>query len=177
MGIREGFARIFGRRKSQGGYAACVTTTEDAATTAGEKLLQATERLKSHVFDHKVWAQEIVKTYKEQLTLAGLIFPTLPAEKVCPLTKGLIIQKLQDLSAECPELSIRTILARVGATQDDYELLDRLERFVDIRVDDEIVQQTYDVSRMAHRIQVKRAGKAVELMVDDVTGKMFKPAP
>lgn len=126
MDIRKGLARIFGRSKGKGSNEAASKAPNLVA--ASKELLQAARRIETSVFDHNMWTREIARSYKDSLHLGDIIKP--PEEKICPLTKQLIVEKLRDVAADNP-YSIRQILSAVfeDGVKDDYELLDKLEKF------------------------------------------------
>jgi hypothetical protein len=171
MGIRESIARILGRSPRQGSNGVAANKTATELIAASEKPLSPPGGLSPFVAN--AWANGIIKNYAAALGLSDMVLGV-PPEKVCPLTKALIIEKLRDLSIE-KAYSIRQIIDAVMAdgVKDDYELLDKLEKFdkPDSLTTHLQMDSVYDPTLFGHRVRFKSPalGKEAHFLVDDIT--------
>jgi hypothetical protein len=90
MGIRSALARIFGGGPIGPRSTSSLAAEAERLSREGETLLQEARRLtNSKLFNAGLWSDEVLRQYASALNL-GDIFK-MPEEKVCPLTKQLIV--------------------------------------------------------------------------------------
>lgn len=79
-------------------------------------------------FERQRWARTILDDFKDSMIMSGL--GRAKEEPVCPLTKQLIVQQLQDLAVKHPTASMREIIAASmeDGVKDDHELLEKLNK-------------------------------------------------
>ena len=169
MGIRDAIARCFGRgsrRESESSEWAKEITRLDRKS---EAILQAENR---HLGD--LWSSKIMGPYRAELALGGFI---VPEEKVCPLTRQIVLQNLTELAAKYDQVSIRQLIAHatLNGVKDDYEFAERLKELAVDRmsipmklVEGAQIQTTYNPRYMAHQVRIRLGNKAADFLVDDL---------
>lgn len=181
MGIRSALARIFGGGPIGPRSTSSLTAKADQLRREGEALLreallrEARGLAATQPFGPRITSsltQEMLRRYAAANLGLGKIFKV-PEEKVCPLTKQLIVERLRELAIEKP-YSMRRILetAFADGIADDYALLDKLEKFdkpepelpADLKVD-----AVYDATQLAHRVRFRSGGKEVRAIIDDAS--------
>lgn len=166
MGIRETLARCFGRRSRS---TRAIGEEVSELIRKSEELFPPTNGL----IDPAKWSRAILDSYKDHLSMGGF---TVPEEKVCPLTKQIVLQELTELANNHEGLSIRQILnsAMANGVASDYELAERLRELAKQKLvaprklhPDAVIDQMYSAQHMASRVRIKLHDKMMDFLVDD----------